>query len=182
MDRSDHQLVRDMVKGDDTALAAFYDRHAARVLGMLIRMTGRRDEAEDVLQEVFWQVWRCANQYNPARSTPSVWIILIARSRALDEIRRRKAATALHEEDEPAIHTDPSLDVQRHELARRVQTELDRLPEEQRQAVCLAFYDGLTHEEIAQSQKVPLGTAKTRIRLGMERLRNLLHTQRELAV
>jgi RNA polymerase sigma-70 factor (ECF subfamily) len=180
MDRTDHQIVQDIVKGDEAAFAVFYDRHAARVLGMLIRLLGRRDEAEDVLQEAFWQVWRCAERYNPARSSPLVWLILIARSRALDLLRRRKAETALEDQDDPEIHGDPSLDVERQELAQNVRAGLDQLPEAQRHAVRLAFYDGLTHEQVAHSQNVPLGTAKTRIRLGMERLRDLLDSQGEL--
>jgi RNA polymerase sigma-70 factor, ECF subfamily len=179
MDRIDHQLIHDMANGDETAFAAFYDRHADRVLGMLIRLLGRRDEAEDVLQEAFWQLWKCADRYDPARATPLVWFILIARSRALDQFRRRRAETALHNEDDLAIQNDPFLDVERHELARRVHVELQKLPPEQALAVRLAFYGGLTHEQIARSQQVPLGTAKTRIRLGMERLRHLLNVQRE---
>jgi RNA polymerase sigma-70 factor (ECF subfamily) len=180
MHRTDHQLVQQIANRDQTAFAAFYDRHAARVLGLLIRLLGKQDAAEDVLQEAFWEIWTRAKQYNPARATPTVWLLWIARSRALDRLRRRAPETALSREHDPEIASDPAQDVERSELAQRMRAELKKLPDEQQSAVRLAFFDGLTHQQIAQVQQVPLGTAKTRIRLGMERLRDLLYSQRGL--
>src|SRR5262245_56111527 len=91
MDTSDQQLLAGISGGDQAALATFYDRHAARTLALLARWLGGRGDAEDVLQEVFWQVWRLAGRYDAQRATPLGWLFLLARSRALDHLRRQPA-------------------------------------------------------------------------------------------
>lgn len=168
----DQNLIRGIADRDREAFAHFFDRHSARVLGLLVKMLGQRGEAEDVLQETFLQVWNRANRYNPERSNPVVWLVMIARSRAIDHIRRRKGnaiPVALEELAEPKVSRNGHGD-----LAKRARVALKELPEEQRYAIGLAFFCGLTHERVAEHQSIPLGTAKTRIRRGVHRLREIL--------
>jgi RNA polymerase sigma-70 factor (ECF subfamily) len=173
MERTDQQLLSSIASGDSGAFAAFYDRHAGRVLGLLRRWLGHPDSAEDVLQETFWQVWRRAGQYDARRSPPEAWLVLLARSRALDHLRRQPppAASAW---PEPAATDEPGSALERSESAELVRRALSQLPAEQRSAITLAFFAGLTYEQVAREQAIPVGTAKTRIRLGMRRLRDLL--------
>lgn len=177
---SDEQLLAEIAAGDQRAFAQFYDRHASRVLGLLVRMLHHRTDAEDVLQETFWQAWCRASQYDSRRATPQVWLFLIARSRSLDFLRKRRRAADRPPLQPPPPVPDPSHLVIRNETDRRVCDALGRLPEEQRSALCLAFYDGWTHEQVAAHQSIPLGTAKTRIWLGLRRLRTLLGDERKV--
>jgi RNA polymerase sigma-70 factor (ECF subfamily) len=170
-DTADQELIRAVAAGDAVAFAELYDRHAARVLGLLVRWLGDRGEAEDALQETFWHVWRRAARYDPGRAPPAVWLLLIGRSRALDRLRRRRPEAAAAE---GADADDPAAALVEEESSRQVREALALLPEEQRSAILLAFYGGLTHEQVARRQAIPLGTVKTRIRLGMKRLRQLL--------
>src|SRR5262245_3848164 len=101
MEVADHDLVRQMAHGDTQALAAFYDRHAPRTLGLLLRLVGDRGEAEDLLQVTFHEVWSRAGQYDPQRSGPISWLLMIARSRALDHSRKRSFGVGLQEAPEP---------------------------------------------------------------------------------
>jgi RNA polymerase sigma-70 factor (ECF subfamily) len=140
----------------------------------LVRWLGRRCDAEDILQETFWQVWRRAAEYNPGRSPPEAWLVLIARSRGADFLRQRRPEAALPAGREPETMADPCTTLARNEAAEQVRVALGQLPEEQRGALTLAFFAGLTHEQVARRQGVPVGTAKTRIRLGMKRLRYAL--------
>lgn len=179
MQGSDAELLERIKTGDGTAFAAFYDRHAPRVLGLLVRWLGHRQDAEDILQETFWQVWSRAKQYDAARAAPEVWLLLIARSRALDRLRGRRVQ-ANPPSVEPVAIVDPGGALEQGEAARRLREALAELPEEQRSAIALAYYAGLTYEQVAQRQAIPAGTAKTRIRLGMRRLRRLLGGSEEL--
>jgi RNA polymerase sigma-70 factor (ECF subfamily) len=171
MDRSDHELLRDIAAGDQSALAEFYDRHAPRTLGLLLHWLRQRSDAEDVLQEVFWQVWRRADQYDAFRASPVGWLVLLARSRSLDHLRQRQTKGLLELSLEPATRDDPHDHLELGESSARLRQALTLLPDEQRRAVVLAFYDGLTYEQVARREAVPVGTAKTRIRLGIRRLR-----------
>lgn len=171
--RSDELLLSRVAAGDRAAFTDFYDRHAARVLGLLVRMIGDRASAEDVLQETFWRAWSRASQYDPTRASAAVWISLIARSRAIDLLRRRPRAATLGESFDAAT-PDDTLQVDAREQRSGARRALDQLPHEQRQAILLAFFGGLTHEQIAAKEQQPLGTVKTRIRLGMKRLRDIL--------
>ncbi len=179
---SDGKLVSEMAKRDAQAFAAFYDRHASMVLGFLCRMVGDRSEAEEALQDAFWQVWRQADAYDPIRGTPVAWLVQIARSRGLDRLRQVKLRTArtadLPEEDRERIPAAETTDQRAidGETQERVHAALAALPTEQRQAVTLAFFDGLTHPEVALKVNAPLGTVKTRIRLGMRKLEAVLNT------
>ncbi|MEP0848724.1 MAG: sigma-70 family RNA polymerase sigma factor [Phycisphaerae bacterium] len=171
---SDEVMVQQVARGERDAFAAFYDRHARYALGLLVRLVRERAAAEDLLQETFWQVWRSAARYDPARGSPQVWLAVIARSRARDYLRRQRTSTTMEAAGAPADGADPALQSQKRESANLAQRALAALPAEQQGPICLSFYGGLTHEEICTRTGVPLGTVKTRIRLGMQRLRELL--------
>ncbi|MFO0947875.1 MAG: sigma-70 family RNA polymerase sigma factor [Planctomycetota bacterium] len=178
----DQRLIEQMANGDANAFAQFYDRHSPRILGFLLRMVGDRQHAEDVLQEVFWQVWCRAPQYSPSRGNPLVWLLLIARSRAIDHQRKQRRAPQGSMETEPRSVEDAALLSSMKESAEVVRGALAELPSEQQSAIRLSFFAGLSHAEIAKVQEVPLGTAKTRIRSGVRRLRELLDRTKEVRV
>ncbi len=165
--------------GDTDSLASLYDRHAAVALGFLTRMLGESGEAEEVLQDVFVQVWREAGRYCPERASVRGWLLMLARSRALDRIRstrarvRREEALAV-ESRGGAVAPSGSERLERSERHRSVRAALERLSLEHRQAVELAFFEGLSHSQIAARLGAPLGTVKSRILYGMRRLRTVL--------
>jgi RNA polymerase sigma-70 factor, ECF subfamily len=162
----------------ERAFAALFDHHSPVVLGLLERMLGAGGEAEEVLQDVFLQIWRQAASYQPQLKTPRGWMLMLARSRALD--RLRSSAARERREDrlqrESAGLTAPvggdRLEAAEHR--RRLAAALLRLPAEQRQAVELAFFHGLSHREIAARLGAPLGTVKSRVLLGLRKLHRLL--------
>lgn len=176
MTTSDEELLQRMSAGDPDAFAEFYDRHAGRVLGLLINLLGRRADAEDVHQEAFWYVWKNAARFDRSRSTPLLWVMMIARSRAADRRRRlRRDQTAQVPAAEGAVLPQEPV-VERLDACHELHAALAKLPDEQRGAISLAFYGGLTHQQIAQVQSIALGTVKTRIRLGLARLRDVLRS------
>jgi RNA polymerase sigma-70 factor, ECF subfamily len=159
---------------DRTAFAAVYDRLAPRVYGFLLKLLGNRPDADDVLQETFLQVWHQAGRFDPVRGNPDGWALMIARSRAGDRLRKRAATKVVGEPPvEPATTAHPGERLEASDDAGRLSAALARIPPEQGDLIRLAFYDGLTHEQIARTLGLPLGTVKTRIRLGMMRLRDL---------
>lgn len=162
-------LLRRLSGGDQSALGEFYDLHAGLVNGIALRVLRDATEAEDVVQEVFVQVWRQATRYDPGRGTPEAWICTITRTRALDRLRRRAARREEPGEAAPGTSARP-----RAEEALAVRKALDGLSAEQRRALELAYYEGLTQSEIATRLNEPLGTVKTRIRTAMMRLREAL--------
>lgn len=164
MQRSDGDLLTAIAAGDREAFAALYDRHAAVVFGLLRAMLNGSSESEDVLQDTFLQAWRDAGRFDPTRSTPLGWLVMMARSRAIDSGRRRPVPPTA---DPP----DPAVPPQ---AAAAVRLALDQLPNDQQAAIELAFYGGLSYALVAERQGVPVGTAKTRIRQGMIKMRKLL--------
>jgi len=174
---SDGDLVRATARQDQLALAELYDRYRLILFGLVMRILHDRAEAEDVLQETFLQVWRRAGDFDEARGRAFTWLVTIARSRALDRLRaagsRGRLATeaaGLPRED----MGDAAADALRSEESRTVRAALAELPNEQRHALLLAYFEGLTQAEIAARLGDPLGTVKTRMRAGMIRLRQLL--------
>jgi RNA polymerase sigma-70 factor (ECF subfamily) len=168
-----------MAEGDHPALAACYDLMGAVVFSLAVRMLRDRAAAEDVSQDIFVQVWRQAGNYDPSRGSPEAWIMMIARTRILDRLRSRKAGVVLKPVGEnlpeaPAAEDWPDDLAITREDAVNVRRALGELPDEQREAIELAFFEGLTHMEISQRISVPLGTIKTRIRLGMLKIRDQL--------
>lgn len=162
-------LLRSLASGDHRALGDFYDRYAGLVNALALRVLRDAAEAEDVVQEVFVQVWRQASRFDPARGSPEAWLCTIARSRALDRLRRRSARR-----EEPSEAATPVALAPHHEEALAVRSALAALGDDQRRALELAYYEGLTQTEIAARLGEPLGTIKTRIRTAMIRLREAL--------
>jgi len=172
-------LMRRIGAGEGEALAEIFDLHSPLVLGLLFRILGRRSEAEEILQEVFLQVWTQAGRYYPDRASPRGWILMLARSRALDRIRRRDSSRRREEEvaGDPllaAVHPVGTARLEAVERKSRVHSALDLLAPEQRRCIELAFFEGLTHTQIAERLQAPLGTVKSRILLGMNKLRQAL--------
>ena len=174
----DLHLLGRVAAGDRDAFARLFDRHASVALGLLTRLLGERGSAEEVLQETFLQVWQQARRYQPRLARPRAWILMMARSRALDRLRaqgareRREAAVARW--DSTASPPVATANLESEERRRAVAAALETLPAEQRQAIELAFFGGLTHTEIAARLAAPLGTVKSRILLGMNKLRQSL--------
>jgi RNA polymerase sigma-70 factor, ECF subfamily len=181
---SDLDLVRRMAGGDESAAAVLYDRYGTVLYAVVYRIVGQRADAEEVVMEAFAQAWREATRFEAGRGSVAAWLTMISRSRALDQIRSRerrdRLATTAAREDEaqaPAMGawgSDPGYQVEQSERQRRVAAALDALSPAQREAIELAYYDGLSQSEIAERLNEPLGTIKTRVRLGMMKLREAL--------
>lgn len=172
--RLDGAIVARMAQGDAGALRMLYDAVAGKTLAIALRVLRDRAEAEDVVQEAMLETWRRAREFDASRGGVEAWVVTIARSRAIDRKRSRAAAarTKLAAKEEPAAKPAPTpeLDVAAAEERAKVLAALRRLPAEQRRAVELAYYEGLSQSEIAERTGDPLGTVKTRIRLAMEKL------------
>ena len=162
-------LLRRLAAGDHAALGEFYDLYAGLANGLALRILRDTSEAEDVVQEVFVQVWRQAARFDPSRGSPEAWLCTIARTRALDRLRRRTSRR-----EDPDEASPPSTEVPKTEEALAVRKALEGLTGDQRRALELAYYEGLTQSEIAARLGEPLGTIKTRIRTAMIRLREVL--------
>jgi RNA polymerase sigma-70 factor (ECF subfamily) len=180
---SDSDLLRAVARGDEVALAACYDRYRLILFGLILRILHDREDAEDVLQEVFLQVWRRAGDFDEARGRAFTWLVTIARSRALDRLRSAGSRARLGEEAAQIPRDDvgdAALDAVKSEQGTIVRRALAELPEEQQKTLFLAYFEGLTQTEIAARLGDPLGTVKTRMRSGMIKLRELLGQSRDL--
>lgn len=179
---TDVELLHAVAHGDERALAHIYDRYRVVLFGLLVRILNSREEAEDVLQEVFLQVWRRAADFDEKRGRPFTWLVTLARSRAIDRLRalasRERVAQAGAREESEQI-SDAASDAIRAEQRDLVTNALAQLPDEQKRALMLAYFDGLTQSEIATRLGAPLGTVKTRMRAGMTKLRELLANKSE---
>jgi RNA polymerase sigma-70 factor (ECF subfamily) len=169
----DALLVRRLDEGDSDALRALYDRYGGIVFGMTFRLLGDRQTAEECTQDVFVSVWRTAGSYDPARARVSTWLLTMARNRAIDATRRRAARPVdPHEDVWVAEQAPDTADLVAHaDESVRVAAALAELPDPQREAIALAYFDGLSHTEIAERLELPVGTVKGRIRLALDRLR-----------
>jgi len=174
---TDRTLIARVEARDADALASLYDMYAARLLGLAARILGDTGEAEEVLQEVFLFVWRAAATFDPARGSVLAWLLVATRSRSIDRLRtRRPAARAgLTRVDRVPDKPDPR-DVEADSATREWETlcraAIAELPPEQRLALELAYFEGLTHQEISRKTSTPLGTVKTRVRLGLMKLKD----------
>jgi RNA polymerase sigma-70 factor (ECF subfamily) len=170
MSTTTSELLRRIALGDHEALAELFDLQSRLVSAVALRVVRDRAEAEDVVQETFLQVWRQAGRFDPSRGRPEAWLCTIARTRALDRLRRRAARREEQAEPPPSSAALPACPAEAH-LVRKA---LAGLSEDQRRALELAYYEGLTQSEIATRLGEPLGTIKTRIRTALIRLRETL--------
>ena len=174
---ADHAALARIARGDQEALAELYDRYARLVFSLALRILQNRADAEDVVQEVFAQIWAQAGRYDARRGAVAAWMLTMTRSRAIDRLRSKTArpeTTAPAGQFEDLADAAPPQDLQllSIEQTNRLRAALNGLPDSQRVALELAYYEGLTHAEIAERLKEPLGTVKTRIRQAVLRLRD----------
>jgi RNA polymerase sigma-70 factor, ECF subfamily len=173
----DRELIRRMASKDANALDAFYTRYNRLAFSLVFRIVGNREDAEDVLIDVFWQVWQQSSRYDSTRGKPVAWLLTIARTRAIDRFRSSRQQSQTHDIDEqkdplPApTGPDPFVLTDTREAVREA---LQTLPEQQRIPVEMAYFRGMSHTEIAGALGQPLGTVKDRIRTGMMHLRKRL--------
>lgn len=178
----DHILIAAIAQGDSSALEVLYDRYSSIVYRMALRMLKNRELAEEVVQEVFWRVWRRSASFDVERGRVAQWLFGIAHNLCIDELRRMRARPmqVYEDVDHPVIQqlADDQIDVPEaawaFEQRRVIRDALDHLPDTQREAVELAYFGGLSHQEIATKLNRPLGTIKTRVRLGLQKLGALL--------
>lgn len=171
-------LLTASAAGDQDSFARFYDASAPRVLGLVLRVLRDRAQAEEVTQEVFLQVWRTAGSFDPSRGSALGWLLTLAHRRAVDRVRSVVAQSkrdVAYESQHATTAFDSTAETAEGRMeATKVRAALGALTTTQRSAVELAFFDGLTHSEVSERLGVPLGTAKTRIRDGLRRMRNEL--------
>ncbi len=174
-DRSeDRELADRLKKGDKSAFREIYARYSQVVFNLAFRMLRSREEAEEVVQEIFLQVWNKADSYDAGRGAISTWIVNIARSRSIDKLRTlgfREQTTELNEERVNSKSDLSRIIEDREESKKIIQEALDSLPDNQRIAIEMVFFEGLTHIEAAEKLNEPVGTIKTRIRLGVAKLK-----------
>jgi RNA polymerase sigma-70 factor (ECF subfamily) len=178
VEQQDRDLIQRMASKDATALDAFYERYNRLAFGLILRIVGNRADAEDVLVEVFWQVWQQSNRYDSSRGKPVAWLLTIARTRAIDCTR----SSSRHQTtDDPVEAQSAPVATSRREdsfviadTRNAVRRALDGLSEQQKIPLEMAYFQGMSHTEIATALGQPLGTIKDRIRTGMTHLRKAL--------
>jgi RNA polymerase sigma-70 factor, ECF subfamily len=173
---ADEELMELVQDGEVRAFEVIFDRHASAAFSLAYRMCGRPVMAEDIVQESFVSLWRSSAAYDPARGSVRTWVLSVVRNRAIDAFRR-EAAKATSELDEQRVAERmpaPELtdrEVERRDDARQVRDALKGLPADQRQVIELAFFGGFSHSQIAEMLKLPAGTVKGRMRLGLSKMR-----------
>lgn len=166
----DAALISAIRSGDQSAMAALYDRYSSIVYSVALRVLADTGAAEDVLQDVFMQLWRNPGLFDPSRGSLGAWMAVIARNRAIDALRKRRPENDV-EDVVISVETDLAAEADRARAAEKVRSVLGSMPGPQRAALEMAYFEGLTHTEIAAKTGEPLGTIKTRIRAGLTTLR-----------
>lgn len=181
----DVALIRRMCEADEAALGALYDRWSRSVYSLVVQILKDPDEAEDIVEETFWQAWRKAASYEPSRGAVSTWLLTIGRRKALDRLRSRARQREDSLEEEGGFANlsssapDPAQLAEGAERRADLAAALSELPVEQRRVLELGYFSGLSQSEIAEAIGEPLGTVKTRMRLAMQKLREPLAMHRE---
>lgn len=170
---SDLALVTAIRSGDQSAMAALYDRYSSIVYAVALRVLQDTAAAEDVLQDIFMQLWRNPGAFDASRGNMAAWLAVIARHRAIDALRRRRPENDI-EDVVVSVEPDFASDADRSRTMDKVRGVLHTMPALQRSALEMAYFEGLTHSEIAEKTGEPLGTIKTRIRTGLLSLRKVL--------
>ena len=180
-DLDDAAIMEKLSRGNEGALSVLYDRYGPLVFGIALSMVGDRESAEEITQDVFTNVWKKVHSYHADKSKVVTWISRITRNRAIDELRKRRARPErlracweIDIEQEPALGSGPEDQLELAVERQRVRAALAALPAEQKQALELAYFKGYSHSEISAALGQPLGTIKTRIRIGMQKLQRLL--------
>ncbi len=176
--------MRAFARRDPRAAEALYDRFASRIYGLGVVMLGSDAAAQDLVQDTFVKLWRSADRFEPSRGRLDTWVLLVARSLAIDALRRRvleaRSLEALGPPAEASGHPGPEDAAEVADLADRARRAMESLSPEQRAALELAYFGGKTSAEVAELEGIPLGTAKTRIRSALLRLREALEEHREV--
>jgi RNA polymerase sigma-70 factor (ECF subfamily) len=173
---ADEDLMARVQDGDARAFEVIFDRHADAAFSLAYRMCGRRAMAEDVVQEAFLSLWRSGARYDRTRGSVRSWVLGVVHNRAIDLFRRDTVRTSKDVSDETAVERMPAaenteVEVQRRDNASTVRGALEELPDDQRQVIELAYFGGFSHSQIAELLKLPTGTVKGRMRLGLTKLR-----------
>jgi RNA polymerase sigma-70 factor (ECF subfamily) len=178
-DLADEEVMQLVQQGDPRAFELLYDRHGGAAFSLAYRMTGDRVAAEDVSQEAFLSIWRSRLRYQPDRGSVRTWVLGIVHHRGIDALRRntvherrRSPFEGVEERQQAPELTD--VEAARREEAAHVQSALEKLPDEQRKTIELAYFGGFSHSQIAEMLEMPIGTVKGRMRLGLEKLRRQL--------
>lgn len=177
-------LLIKIAAGDRTALSQLYDQYSRMIYAIAWKSLNSVEDCEEVVLEVFAQIWRISDRFDPQKGTPEQWIFTLARSRIIDRLRKfqrlHKVNTAIATDKEiaiPTISVDPLEAVEIVERQQQVLAALAQIPPEQRQVIEMAYYQGLTHTEIATLTGLSLGTVKTRLRLGLSKLKVTFETE-----
>jgi RNA polymerase sigma-70 factor, ECF subfamily len=180
----DVTLLQWMAQAGTEALGELYDRYNRLVFSLALAIVGDEPTAEEITLDVFLRLWQQAANYRPEKARVTTWMTVMTHHLAIDELRRRKARPEAHSADwpepgvpRPAVGRHIEEDVELTLLRQRVRAAVAQLPPDQRQALALAYFKGLTHSQIAEALQAPLGTVKTRIRLAMQKLRSLLREE-----
>jgi RNA polymerase sigma-70 factor (ECF subfamily) len=172
------RLLSRIASGDQKALRALYERCSGQALAVALRLLREPRDAEEIVQEAFIEVWRRVDSYDPARGSASAWLVSIARNRAIDRLRAGQSVArmkvAMTPETEASHQPAPLEEAEARQDRQRIRVALDALPTEQRQALELAYFEGCTQQEIATRTGEALGTVKTRVRLGLQKMDKLL--------
>ena len=184
LETTDRALLVRIEQRDSDALAELYDRYSSRLMGLATRIVTDPSEAEEVLQDVFLYVWRSAASYDATRGPVLAWLLVLTRSRAIDRVRARRPAIRagmrpLQDVSEPHSSEDVEASSATREWEELCRAAIAELPPDQHRALELAYFEGLTHQEIAQRTSSPLGTVKTRVRLGLMKLRERVQPYRK---
>jgi RNA polymerase sigma-70 factor (ECF subfamily) len=183
---SDETLMKAITNRHQTALRELYQRYGKTLKSVITRVVHEETEADDVLQEIFLQIWKEAGNYSPKAGRPLGWVVTLARRRAIDRLRRRQAYCRAKDRFESQIEPQPvsqgrspmTDNLIRSDLRRFLERQMNALPAYQRQVIELSFFEGRSHREISHLTKTPLGTVKTRLELGLRKLTNCVRPLR----